>query len=122
MGRHKHLQPGERGLSADQSVQADPSTEYLGAPDHCDCCGRPLEDEHFFADALLPAHQNAAGFLCWTCTQVEGIRPGWGRGQFYRRVVDEMKPASEKTGRWLCVAGGPPCGEIDNDAKSEVGK
>lgn len=122
MGRHKHVQLGKCALSADRSVQASPSTEYLGTPDFCDCCGRPFEDEYFFADALVPAHQNAAGFLCWTCTQVEGVRPGWGRAQFYRWVVEEIKPVSQKRGRWLCIAGAPPCGAIEIEGEAKVGK
>lgn len=122
MDRYRHVQSVERSPSAIQNAEDSPAIEYLGSPDHCDCCGRPMKDEHFFADALLPAHHNAAGILCWTCTQVEGIRPSWGRAQFYRWVAEEMTPASQNPGRWLCVAGGPSAEVIDAENDAEANK
>lgn len=81
-----------------------------------------MKDERFFADALLPANNDSAGFLCWTCTQIEGIRPGWGRAQFYRWVLDELKPASPALGRWLCFAGGPSVAAITTEYEAEFDK
>ncbi len=70
---------------------------FSGDPKECDFCGRPLFDEHFFADAELPGHHGTWGTLCRVCTTSHGIRPGWGRAQFYQRSSSELP--------WLCSAG-----------------
>jgi len=60
-------------------------------------------DEHFFADVVLPAQGHGWGILCIVCTQVDGVRPGWGRAQFYKRV--ETEHGVSGTHHWQCVAG-----------------
>jgi len=69
------------GAPTDQGSDLD----YFGDPGPCDVCGRPLGDETFFCDAELPAHGGRWGVLCKTCTLCEGVRPGWGRAQFFER-------------------------------------
>lgn len=46
--------------------------------------------------------------VCKTCTDTEGIRPGWGRAQFYERCETGKTGRPEDTPRWRCVAGHPP--------------
>lgn len=106
MGRSIAVQ---RGTLSGESEEAS----YSGDPAPCDGCGRPLADERFFADAMLPARGHAWGLLCAVCTQVEGVRPGWGRAQFYERIDIEAEHGVSRTHHWRCVAGGPPRGAIE---------
>lgn len=76
---------------------------FAGDPQECDFCGRPLFDEQFFADAELPGRNGAWGFLCKVCTTSHGIRPGWGRAQFYGRET--------ASSTWWCTAGAAPASE-----------
>lgn len=76
---------------------------YSGDPEACDFCGRPLFDEQFFADAELPGRNGAWGILRNVCTTSHGIRPGWGRAQFYSRDTASSS--------WTCIAGAAPARE-----------
>ncbi len=97
------------------SAGAEPEMDYIGDPGVCDVCGRPFDDEMFFCDAELPAHGGRWGVLCRVCADVEGIRPGWGRAQFYERqeseTVQGTATAAPAQLRWRCVAGKPPADE-----------
>lgn len=84
------------------------SVEYSGVPDACDFCGRPLHDEGFFADALLPGHRQTWGILCHVCTLTNHVRAGWGIAQFYERREAKNKWQGANASRWVCVAGLPP--------------
>lgn len=90
-------------------------SDYIGDPGVCDVCGRPLDDEMFFCDAELTAHGGRWGVLCKVCTDVEGIRPGWGHAQFYERqeseTVEGISTAVPAQYRWRCIAGKPPADE-----------
>lgn len=92
---------------------------FSGELADCDCCGRPMQGERFFADARLDAHGGAWGIVCWTCTQTEGIQPGWGRAQFYEHSAAFQGPASS-VGRWHCVAGHPPARAIGTDIRLAI--
>ncbi len=82
--------------------------EWVGEPGECDACGRPLKTETFFCDTELPARGGQWGLLCRTCTVVEGIRPGWGRAQFYEKQrAKGTLGAGGQEAVWRCVAGGP---------------
>lgn len=98
------------GAPTDQGSDLD----YFGDPGACDVCGRPLGDETFFCDAELPAHGGRWGVLCRICTVGDGIRPGWGRAQFFERreSVSTKSTDPEESIQWLwrCVAGRPPAG------------
>lgn len=86
---------------------------YQGDPGSCDVCGRPLDDEAFFCEAALPAHGGRWGVLCGPCTVAEGIRPGWGRAQFYERQAAVSSSGSAPNQLlWRCVAGQPPAGAL----------
>jgi len=86
---------------------------YQGDPGSCDVCGRPLGDEPFFCEAALLAHGGQWGVLCRSCTVTEGIRPGWGRAQFYERQAAVSPSASAPVQPlWRCVAGQPPAGVV----------
>jgi len=91
--------------------QVDVRATHSGEPAPCDGCGRPLMDEHFFADVVMPAKGHGWGILRNVWAQVDGVRPGWGRAQFYKRV--ETEHGVSGTQQWQCVAGGPPRGALE---------
>ena len=87
--------------------------DFVGDPGACDLCSRPLIDEQFFCDAELPAQGGRWGMLCKSCTDSEGMQPGWGSAQFYERLDGSVTGhATGGDGReqlqWRCVAGMPP--------------
>ena len=87
-------------------------SDFVGDPGDCEVCGRPLRDEGFFCDAQMPAHGGRWGVLCKTCTVSEGIRPDWGRAQYYVREATGLSGATAQSGlaelKWRCMAGKPP--------------
>lgn len=97
---------------ADRLAIQESELDFIGEPGDCDVCGRPLGGETFFSDAELAAHGGRWGVLCRTCTVTEGVRPGWGRAQFYERqpisTADAAPPFRADRFRWRCVAGKPP--------------
>lgn len=104
-GVHDPARPGA-------SLTVELAQDFYGNPGACDVCGRPLGEEPFFCDAELPALGGRWGLLCRSCTDVEGVQPGWGIAQFYERLesgsakptdaVDSIKSP------WRCIAGLPP--------------
>lgn len=69
-----------------------------GPVDACDGCGRPLGDEPGFGDVALHGAHGPWGLLCVPCCAADGVRWGWGSGQWYAR-----RPGA----RWELVQGGP---------------
>ncbi len=82
--------------------------DFVGDPEECDFCGRPLHDESFFADAVLPGQSSTWGLLCQVCTTTLQVKAGWGRAQFYARKRLSRSAYGAAEERWVCVAGGPP--------------
>lgn len=115
VGKHDPSWPGseieDKGaqqVRRQDLVQQQDPVEYSGDPGECDGCGRPLRDEHFLAEVCLPAHARAWGYLCWVCTQVDQVRPGWGQAQFYERRKHNTGQHGPAMNPWRCTAGGPP--------------
>jgi len=104
MGRQNLVQQEEPDLSRGRPQEI----EYAGDPGECDGCGRPLRDEHFFAEVCLSTHSGAWGYLCLVCTQVDQVRPAWGQAQFYERRDGNDRQHGLAAGPWRCIAGGPP--------------
>jgi len=51
--------------------------------------------------------------LCRSCTVAEGVRPGWGRAQFYeRQAAVSLSASAPVQPLWRCVAGQPPAGVV----------
>ncbi len=99
----------EQGRAATAQTHPGDPIDFCGEPEECDFCGRPLHDETFFADALLPGQNRTWGFLCHVCTQSHQVRAGWGQAQFYARREENTGTGSTGSKfRWVCVAGGPP--------------
>ena len=50
--------------------------------------------------------------LCKSCTDSEGVQPGWGSAQFYQRLDGSVAGQTAGDGyeqlHWRCVAGKPP--------------
>lgn len=86
--------------------------DFVGDPGDCDLCGRPLGRELCFCDAELPAQGGRWGMLCKSCTDSEGVQPGWGSAQFYERLDGSVTGHATGDGReqlqWRCKAGKPP--------------
>lgn len=79
----------------DRGVQLDQF--FIGAPENCNLCDRPLLQGKYMIDgAVRPSGVWAC--MCGDCFVVNGQRIGWGYGQLYLRHED----------KWLLVAGFPP--------------
>ena len=54
--------------------------------------------------------------LCKSCTDSEGVQPGWGSAQFYERLDGSVAGQTAGDGyeqlHWRCVAGKPPADVI----------
>ena len=90
--------------------------DFVGDPGDCDLCGSPLGGELFFCDAELPAQGGRWGMLCKSCTDSEGVQPGWGSAQFYQRLDGSVAGQTAGDGyeqlHWRCVAGKPPANVV----------
>ena len=98
--------------------------DYVGDPGPCDVCGRPLINEQFFCDAELPAQAGRWGVLCKPCTDGEGVQPGWGRAQFYKRVegsVAGQKGTERAQLHRLCIGGQPPADVASDELRAAPG-
>lgn len=54
--------------------------------------------------------------LCKSCTDSEGVQPGWGSAQFYQRLDGSVAGQTAGDGyeqlHWRCVAGKPPANVV----------
>lgn len=101
----------QAGTASETVIGEESELDYFGDPGPCEVCGRPLTEELFFCDAELPGHGGRWGVLCRICTDSEGVRPGWGRAQFYERRESPLANTSDRAEparlQWRCVAGQP---------------
>ncbi|MDN2713706.1 hypothetical protein [Janthinobacterium sp. SUN120] len=72
--------------------------EYFNpAPEACDYCGKPLDDEKYFVDGK-ERDSVQWGCMCTDCCASRGEGVAYGKGQLY---------LNQKNGRWLLVGGFP---------------
>lgn len=99
-----HFDFGDAEISLEKYVDMATANKrkiyYADAPDVCDICKFPLNNERFMVDGAVRGGFPWAN-MCADCFCAYGDKIGWGYGQLYQREAD----------KWLLVGGFCPDSE-----------